>query len=137
MSPRSASFPGTADRYVDLARHPDAVVPAGIVVLRIESGLFFANADTVRAVVKHAAGSSHAHAVILDVESMPALDVTAADMLNELAADLQRDGTGLVLARSIGQVRDLLSVAEPGRPALVVYPTVRAAIAALTEPGAS
>jgi hypothetical protein len=58
-------------------------------------------------------------------------------MLNELAADLQRDGTALVLARSIGQVRDLLSVAEPDRPALVVYPTVRAAIAALTEPDAS
>jgi SulP family sulfate permease len=130
-------LPGAADRYVDLARHPDAVVPSGIVVLRIESGLFFANADAVREVVKRAAGPPDVHAVVLDVESMPVVDVTAADMLNELAADLQRDGTGLVLARSIGQVRDLLSVAEPDRPALVVYPTVRAAIAALTGPDAS
>jgi sulfate permease, SulP family len=130
-------LPGAADRYVDLARHPDAVVPSGIVVLRIESGLFFANADAVREVVKRAAGPPDVHAVVLDVESMPVLDVTAADMLNELAADLQRDGTAVVLARSIGQVRDLLSVAEPDRPALVVYPTVRAAIAALTGPDAS
>ena len=62
---------------------------------------------------------------------MPAIDVTAAAMLAGLADDLHRDGVRLVLARSLGQVRDVLSVAEEGRPALPVYPTVRAAVAGL------
>jgi len=39
---------GVNGHYQDLARQPDALTTAGVVVLRIESGLYFANADTVR-----------------------------------------------------------------------------------------
>ncbi|HVX20327.1 MAG TPA: SulP family inorganic anion transporter [Acidimicrobiales bacterium] len=127
--------PGTADHYVDLGRDPGAVAPDGLVVLRVESGLFFANADNVRAVVRGAAARPGVAGVVLDVESVPAIDVTAARMLGELLGDLRRDGVDLVLARSLGQVRDVLSVAEPDRPALPVYPTVRAAVAELRRGG--
>ena len=48
-------------------------------------------------------------AVVLDCETMPSVDVTAARMLNQLAADLARRGTRLVLAGEIGQVRDMLA----------------------------
>ncbi len=123
--------PGAPDRYVDLARDPGAVAPGGLVVLRVESELFFANADNVRTLVRAAAGRPGVAGVVLDVESVPAIDVTAAAMLAGLADDLHRDGVRLVLARSLGQVRDVLSVAEEGRPALPVYPTVRAAVAGL------
>ncbi len=129
--------PDGEDRYVDLAREPQAVVPAGLVVLRVESGLFFANADNVRAVVRSAASRSGVVAVVVDVESVPAIDVTAALMLGELAGDLHRDHVELVLARSLGQVRDVLSVAEPGRPELPIYPTVRAAVAQFGRGGSS
>ena len=38
----------TPGEYGDLDRHPEATRLAGVVVLRVESGLFFANADPVR-----------------------------------------------------------------------------------------
>ena len=34
--------------YVDVTRSPDAERPTGIVILRVEGGLYFANADSVR-----------------------------------------------------------------------------------------
>lgn len=47
------------------------------------------------------------HAVILDGETMPYVDVTAITMLEQLAGDLERNGVQLVLARDIGTVRDV------------------------------
>jgi len=47
--------------------------------------------------------------VVLDCETMPFVDVAAARMLNQLAADLQRQGVRLVLAGEIGQVRDMIA----------------------------
>jgi sulfate permease, SulP family len=55
--------------------------------------------------------------VVLDAESVPSIDVTAARMLEEVADELQRDGIGFVMARDVGQVRDILREAdETGRP---------------------
>ena len=49
-------IPGAGHQYNDLDRHPDNAVEPGVPVLRVESGLFFANADAVRATIKsHAA----------------------------------------------------------------------------------
>lgn len=117
-------------RFEDLDRHPDAHPVPGVVVLRVESGLFFANADAVRTRVRAAAGQAGTTTVVLDAETIPFIDVGAARMLDALAADLARDGVRLVLARDVGQVRDVMGkVAEPG--AVVVFPTVREAVKAL------
>jgi high affinity sulfate transporter 1 len=124
--------PTNPGRFVDLGRHEAAVAIPGIVVLRVESGLFFANADTVRAVVRSAAGRTGTRAVVLDAESVPAVDVTAARMLADLADQLEGDAVHLVVAREVGQVRDVLSVAEPERKAIEVYPTVSAAVEAFS-----
>ena len=40
----------------------------------------------------------------------------------------------LVVAREFGQVRDVLSLNDSGHSALVVFSTVHAAVAALTQP---
>jgi SulP family sulfate permease len=125
------------DRYVDRSRDPAATAPDGIVVLRIESSVFFANADGVEALVRVAGSRPGTRAVVLDAETMPSLDVTAADMLSRLADRLESQRVQLVVAREIGQVRDLLSVAEPGRRAIPVYPTVRAAVDAFSDEGRS
>ena len=55
--------------------------------------------------------------VVLDAESVPSIDVTAARMLAEVADELERDGIGFVMARDVGQVRDILREAdETDRP---------------------
>ena len=65
---------------------------------------------------------------MLDAETIPFIDVTAARMLDELAGDLRRRGVELLMTRDIGAVRDLLGE-EASEPALLkVYPTVQAAV---------
>ncbi len=122
------------EHFVDRSRHPGTSEVAGVVVLRVESGLFFANAEAVRAAVRSAAARPGVQALVLDAESIPAIDITGAQMLGELAEQLDRDGVRLVVAREVGQVRDVLASAGlDGRP-LTVYPTVRAAVRATARP---
>jgi SulP family sulfate permease len=50
------AVPGLPGHYGDLRRHPENQQTPGVVLVRVEGGLFFANADTVRAAVRaHAA----------------------------------------------------------------------------------
>jgi sulfate permease, SulP family len=98
--------PGPGGAYRDIGRHEDAVPLDDIVVLRIESGLYFANAENVRVRILDAADG--AHAVILDAETTPFVDVSAARMLVSAHEELGARGVRLVLARSVGQVRDVL-----------------------------
>ena len=106
---------GREGRWVDVSRQPDAVKVPTIVVLRPEAGLFFANADAVR---RHVLDSIDATTtgVVLDGESMPYIDVTAARELHKLGAELGQRGVELVLARNIGQVRDLLDAGDDEDP---------------------
>jgi high affinity sulfate transporter 1 len=107
--------------WVDRARSADAKPEPGVVVLRVEAGLFFANSDHVRQVVlTHA---DDAKTVVLDAETIPFVDVTAAEMLRALSEDLERRAVRLLIARDIGQVRDVL-----GGEIQRVYPTVEAAV---------
>ena len=53
-------------------------------------------------------------------------------MLVELAGDLERNGVQLVVARSIGEVRDVLDTSEPEAPPWHSYPDVAAAVEAVT-----
>jgi sulfate permease, SulP family len=122
---------GARDHYADLARHPDDRPPPGVVVLRVESGLFFANADHVRAAILQSVGED-TEGVVLDAETVPSIDVTAARMLLELQADLARDRIAFAIARDIGQVRDVLEL-EAGDSAIATYPTVADAVAAVSR----
>jgi SulP family sulfate permease len=123
--------PGPDGRWSDVERHPDNERAPGIVVLRPESGLFFANAEAVRNAVRAHTGAG-TKAVVLDAETVPTIDVTAVTMLTELADDLGRDGIELVLARDVAAVRDLVRLGDTDTP-LRTYPTVRAAVDALEQ----
>lgn len=102
----------------------------GLVILRPESPLFFANADAVRDAIEAAAARDGVRGVVLDAQSMPAIDVTGAEMLLRLSSTLEQRGVQLLVAREIGQARDVLRRAGPGEPTLRFYPTVRAAVEA-------
>ncbi|MGZ6869721.1 MAG: SulP family inorganic anion transporter [Frankiaceae bacterium] len=114
--------------YRDIDRHPDAHIPEHVSVLRIESGLYFANADTVRARILKAAAPDEIHAVVLDAETIPFIDVTSSRMLGELADELEHQDVRLLIARDIGQVRDILRHVIDNPALARVYPTVQAAV---------
>jgi sulfate permease, SulP family len=123
--------PGTSV-YVDTDRHPEAATPAGVEVLRVESGLFFGNADFVRTHVRSLAANEGARAVIIDAETVPFVDVTSVKMLSELAEELSRSGVRLGLAKDIGQVRDLLPETDEGA-SVEIYDTIDEAVAAMSQ----
>ncbi|WP_265523599.1 SulP family inorganic anion transporter [Oerskovia flava] len=118
-----------AERRAALGADGGTSIP-GVLVVRVESGLFFANADTVRSRVRDMVADGRPHLVVLDTETVPFVDVDAAGMLATLRTDLARQGATLVLARNVGQVRDELrsAVAADERPE--IYPDVESAIAA-------
>lgn len=130
--PRIATLGRAPDgsRYDDLAAHGDSESVPGLAILRPESPLFFANADAVRDAIETAATGDGVRGVVLDAQSMPAIDVTGAEMLLRLTSTLEQKGVQLLVAREIGQARDVLRRAAPEEPTLHLYPTVRAAVEA-------
>jgi sulfate permease, SulP family len=119
--------------WLDSSRHPDVPPEPDIVVLRVESSLFFANADHTRDAIRAAVGPA-TRAVVLDCASAPFVDVTAAEMLAQLSRDLGRDDVRLLLARSVGPMREELRASgvldDLGHP----YPTIDGAVTAARRP---
>jgi anti-anti-sigma factor len=126
--------PGTAGQYGDRERHPENQEQPGIVILRVESDLFFANADAVRQSVRAHAAEAGCRVVVLDAATVPTIDVTAVHMLAELAESLQREGVRLLVTREIGQVRDVVGQVATDTTPEGVYPTVQAAVQAAQRP---
>ena len=83
----------------------------------------------------HDAISSHltdrTTGVVLDLESVPAIDFTATEMLRALDDELTARGVRLAIAREAGQVGDLLRQAGAGHLVDKVHPSVSSAVDAL------
>jgi sulfate permease, SulP family len=134
LAPVGAQDGSTQRPWVDTTRDPSYAPVPGVLVVRVEAPLVFANADYVRGRVRElAADVPDLRLVVLDGRTTPSIDTTAVGMLVQLRTDLRRMGADLVLAEDVGQVRDVLDHAEADEPAL--YPTVEAALAAPRSPG--
>ena len=120
--------PGESGHFSDLDRHPENQRVEGIAVLRIESGLYFANATPVATEIRSAAHRDGIHAVVVDAETIPFVDVTAVQVLDQLAQELRADGVRLVIARNVGQVRDVVGAALGDSILDTAYPTVDEAV---------
>ncbi|WP_432119610.1 SulP family inorganic anion transporter [Streptomyces sp. bgisy032] len=116
--------------FASLERHPEGRRIPGVVVLRVEGGIYFANAERIRSLFREAAVREGTTAVVLDAETVSFVDVGAVRMLDALARDLGSRGVRLLLARDVGQVRDVLGAADAEDQLRRVYPTVRAAVEA-------
>lgn len=88
--------------FRNVERHPECETFPGLVIVRFGGELFFANASYLRdSVRKLVAGAEPAiEQVILDSSTIPRADTTAADVLRDLVAELELQGTTLVIARS-------------------------------------
>ena len=98
--------------WLDVERHEDLDADPTRLVVRVESGLFFANSDHVRERIE-ALRTPQTRIVVLDAETSPFIDISAAEMLAQLASSLARDGIELRIARDIGQFRDVMRSAVP------------------------
>jgi len=98
--------PGAVDdellRYRGIEDHPDCETFPGLVILRVDGELFFANArwfrETVRSLVRDQ--TPPVRELLAHVGAVPRMDTTAAAMLKELIPELHGMGVELAFARA-------------------------------------
>ncbi|MGC1448854.1 MAG: SulP family inorganic anion transporter [Candidatus Sulfotelmatobacter sp.] len=101
-------LPGS-DSFVDVSRYPEHELVPGVLVFRIESGLFYFNVQNVKAEILSQAGAYPGlKLVILDLSTSANIDLAAGRMLRNLHRELGARGANLKLAEVHGEVRDLL-----------------------------
>src|SRR4051794_24853073 len=128
----AAGLPG----YHDRALHPDAEEVPGLVIVRFDAPLIFANARTFREEVRRLARAEPPpRFIVVAAEPITDVDTTAADMLRDLDAELNAAGISLVFAELKDGVRAKLERYELIGPLDPVhfFPTLEGAIDALRE----
>jgi high affinity sulfate transporter 1 len=96
--------------YHDIKRYPAARLVPGLVLFRWDAPLFFANAEWFRDRVLNAAATSPSPVrwLVVSAEPMTSVDVTSADVLDELDATLNQAGITLCFAEMKDPVKDKL-----------------------------
>jgi high affinity sulfate transporter 1 len=110
--PHSAVL-GRVDRvkgYHDVTRYPHARLIPGLVLFRWDAPLFFANAELFhdRVLAAVAGSPTTVRRLVVAAEPVTSVDVTAADMLAELASTLREAGVDLRFAEMKDPVKDKL-----------------------------
>jgi high affinity sulfate transporter 1 len=96
--------------YHDAARHPTGQRIPGLVLLRFDAPLFFANSDAfVDFVWQSVEEAPSARWVVLAAEPVTDIDTTAAEGLVDLDDELEERGIRLVFAELKGPVKDRLA----------------------------
>jgi high affinity sulfate transporter 1 len=96
--------------YHDITRYPDARRIPGLVLFRWDAPLFFANAELFHNRVLDAVATSPTpvHWLVVAAEPVTSVDVTSADMLDELDQTLHAAGIELCFAGMKDPVKDKL-----------------------------
>jgi len=102
-----------AHDYVSIERFPEAVIQPGLLVLRPEEPLFFANAEPLLAQIREEIlAVPAARLIVLSLEESPDLDGTTLEVLGELCGWLKERGAELRVARLKEAARDALARAK-------------------------
>jgi anti-anti-sigma factor len=114
--------PGT-DVFASVARHPDYETTPGTLIVRIDGGIFYANADAVKTRVDELAASADPPVtrLVVDLDNVGSLDIAAMDMLNELNEAGTQSGYAVQAVGATSSVRQLLH--EDGLESLLLRPT--------------
>ena len=116
--------------YHDVKRYPEARHVPGLVLFRWDAPLFFANAELFHQSVLNAVAQSptKVRRVVVTAEPVTSIDVTSADMLDELEQSLREAGIELRFAEMKDPVKDKLKRFELYQRFGTFYPTVGAAV---------
>jgi MFS superfamily sulfate permease-like transporter len=117
--------------YQDVATHPGAETFPGLLIIRFDADLFFANATVFADHVTEAVSEAEIRpsVVLIDAEAISDADSTALLVVRDLRDELADQGIELWTARVKSRVAEGAGRVE-GVEADTVYPTVRSAVAA-------
>ena len=129
---RDPSIPG---HYSDLVRHPENTAVPGVLILRLDAPIYYANANTVREKIKKLIREAEPlpQALILDSAGQDSLDVTSSDMLISLVRELKDKGIDIYVTEvhvpvlEFSQRTELFEVIGEDQ----IYPTVDYAVRAI------
>ncbi len=129
-------------QFTNLRDNAENLVIPGLLIVRVEEGIFYANAESIRDQIMALMWDSNTpvQTVVLDLEMTGDLDLAGAEMLDELHSELQDIGVRLRLARLQRSVRVLLARTRTSRKIGVdnVHPRVLFAVATyLAEEGSA
>ena len=123
--------------YHDITRYPDAELIPGLLMIRWDAPLFFANANLFRELIRDLIEQATPKPVwiVITAEPVTDIDTTAADMLVELDLELNAAGRHLIFAELKDPVKDkivrygLLETIDRHH----FYPTIELAVAAFYQ----
>jgi MFS superfamily sulfate permease-like transporter len=119
----------------NVERYPDATQLPGIVVLRWEAPLFFANSTAFRSEVRRLVRKHRPTWVVVLCEAVTDVDVSAAQMLEQLDRELNAQGVHMAFAEMRQRLQELVfryglfETLDRDR----FYPTLDACLAALAS----
>jgi high affinity sulfate transporter 1 len=102
-------IPGT-DRFGDVERHRKNETFPGVLIFRVEGGIFYFNADSVKEqfLARVAEQDGNLNLVIFDLSSSPQVDLAGVRMLADLHDRLAEHGVTLEPVEAHQSVRELL-----------------------------
>jgi SulP family sulfate permease len=130
--------PGIPGAYSGLDRHPENTAIPGILIIRVDAPIYYANALTVREWIKNAVSNSQPapHALIMNLAGQDSLDITSAEALKGLVTELKDKGIDYYVAelhapiREFGERMDLDEIIGEDH----IFPTVEAAVQFIESP---
>jgi SulP family sulfate permease len=115
------------DAFLGLRSHPRARTFPGVLVLRFDSPLYYANVPYLEAwLAKAVADRPGLRYVVVDCRGVDTVDATAVEALEDLISGYRSMGVEVFLAQVKLPVREALARAGLGEHS--VYPTVRGAL---------
>jgi SulP family sulfate permease len=132
------ALPQRPDTYVAVSRNPEAIVDPGVLVVRLDAAMYYANSvpnrDVVKALVR---ASDGVRAVVVDVEVQHDLDLTTMETLEQLVDWAKAQQVDVYFAAVHADLRQRLD--ETGLTDHVgadrLHPTVAAAVDAARRSG--
>jgi high affinity sulfate transporter 1 len=129
--------PENVSGYHDIKRYPDCKQIPGLLMIRWDAPLFFANANLFRELIRDLIKQTSPTPVwvVIAAEPVTDIDTTAADMLVELDEELNATGKHLIFAELKDPVKDkivrygLLETIDRQH----FYPTIELAVAAFYQ----
>lgn len=128
--------PGEPGAFSDLTRHPENIPVPGVLIVRMDGQLYYANASAFRDRVKTMVEQmTPPRAVILDASAWYSIDVTSADTLVKLTRELRAQEIAVYIADAHVPIRE--DVAKIGLLETIgqdhVFPTIDAAVRHLAD----
>jgi len=124
-------------KFHDVGESPEARTVPGLIAYRFYAPLFFANADYFVERIRNliAASSEPVRWVLVDMQAVTDIDVTAAEALSRLREELEQRGIALKIARANRPLRERLARIGLGEHLgeSNLFPSVHAGVAAFRQ----